>query len=146
MEDEMRRTLIVAGVLLFGIFAWTRAGAQQEMLSRPGPGSGITRAAQQGDWTVSVSSMPAVTIANGVHLRGPAFLRNRTYKVIWPNGDEERVTIITAPNVRATDRGSEPMPARSPELASDGWAEVQTSTGTRRWVNLMAARSVEEAR
>lgn len=142
----MRRTLIVATVLVIGLFAWTRARAQQEMLSKPGPGSGITRAAQQGDWTVSVSAMPAVTIAHGVQLRGPAFLRNRTYKVIWPNGDEERVTIITSPGVRATGRGSEPLPDRSPELASDGWAEVQTSTGAKRWINLLAARSVEEAR
>lgn len=142
----MRRTLIVATVSVIGIIAWTRAGAQQEMLPKPGPGSGITRAAQQGDWIVSVSSMPAVTLASGVHLRGPAFLRNRSYKVIWPNGDEERVTILSAPVVRATDRGAEPLPERSPELTSDGWAEVQSSSGARRWINLMAARSVEEAR
>jgi hypothetical protein len=90
--------------------------------------------------------MPPIRIANGVPLRGPAFLRNRTYKVIWPNGDEERVTIITVPDVRATDRGSDRLPERSPELSSDGWAEVQTSSGARRWINLMAARSVEEAR
>lgn len=146
----MRRTLIVSAALVIGIIAWTRAAAQQEMLSKPGPGSGITRAVQHGDWEVSISSMPAVRIVNGVQLRGPAFLRNRTYKVTWPNGDEERVTIITVPDVRATergsDRGSDRLPERSPELSGDGWAEVQTSTGAKRWINLMAARSVEEAR
>lgn len=142
----MRRTLIVAAALVLGIIAWSRAAAQQEMLSKPGPGSGITRAAQHGDWAVSISSMPAIRIASGVQVRGPAFLRNRTYKVIWPNGDEERVTIITVPDVRATDRGADRLPERSPELSADGWAEVQTSTGARRWINLMAARSVEETR
>ena len=142
----MRRTLMVAAALVIWFIAWGRAAAQQEMLSKPGPGSVITRAAQHGDWEVSISSMPAVRIVNGVQLRGPAFLRNRTYKVTWPNGDEERVTIIAIPEVRATDRGSERLSDRSPELSGDGWAEVQTSTGAKRWINLMAARSVEEAR
>ena len=142
----MHRTLIVAAALVIGIIGWSRAAAQQEMLSKPGPGSGITRAAQHGDWEVSISSMPPVRIVNAVQLRGPAFLRNRPYKVTWPNGDEERVTIITVPEVRATDRGSDRLPERSPELSGDGWAEVQTSTGAKRWINLMAARSVEEAR
>jgi hypothetical protein len=144
----MRRTLIVAAVLAIGIIAWTRAGAQQqEMLPRPGPGSGITRAAQHGEWAVSISSMPAVRVVNGVQLRGPSFLRNRTYKVTWPNGDEERVAIIAVPSVRATDSESDDrVPQRSPEISGDGWAEVQTSTGAKRWINLWAARSVVEVR
>ena len=142
----MRSTLIVAAVLVMGIIAWGRAGAQQEMLPRPGPGSGITRAAQHGDWQVSISDMPALRITGGVPLRGPTFLRNRSYKVTWPNGDEERVVITAVPDVRATERGTERLPERSPELTSEVWVEVQTGSGNKRWINLMAARAIEEAR
>ena len=143
----MRRTFITIAVLVAGLIAWV--GAQQEMQPRPGPGSGITRSAQHGDWEVAISNVPTVrvaTITAGVPLRAPQFIRNRTYKVTWPNGDEERVTVITVPDVRATDRNAERdrLPERSPESSTDGWVEV-SSSGARRWINILAARAIQEA-
>ena len=145
----MRKTFITVGAFVIAIATWSQLGAQQEMLSRPGPGSGVTpvAAAQRGDWQVAVSNTPSVHVANSVQvqMRGPVFLKNRTYKVTWPNGDEERLTMIAVPDARA-DRNPDRLPERSPEMAGDGWAEVQTSNGIRRWINILAARSIEEAR
>ena len=145
----MRKIFIVIGALAIAVTGWTQLGAQQqEMLSRPGPGSGITRSAQHGDWEVAISNTPTVRVANTlpVQLRGPVFLRNRSYKVVWPNGDEERLTMISVPDQRVADRASERLPERSAEAMADTWAEVQTASGNRRWINLMAARSIEETR
>jgi hypothetical protein len=44
------------------------------------------------------------------------------------------------------DRSPERLPERSAEVMADTWAEVQTASGGRRWINLMAARSIEETR
>lgn len=134
----MRGTFIVGGTLAAALAAWVGLSAQQEMLPKPGPGSGLTKAVQQGEWRVAIDNVPTVNIGNGVQLRGPLFLKHRAYKVTWPNGDEERVTIVTVPQARRLSDGS-------PEVVENGWVEVQSS-GTRRWINIMAARSVEEAR
>ena len=144
----MRKTLIIVGALAIAGTAWTQLRAQQEMLQRPGPGSGITRAAQHGDWEVAISNTPTVRVANSmpVQVRGPMFLKNRTYKVTWPNGDEERLTLISVPDSRPAERNPERLAERSAEMMSDTWAEVQTPSGNKRWINLMAARSIEEAR
>ena len=152
----MRKSFIIIGALAIAVTGWTQLGAQQqEMLSRPGPGSGITRSAQHGDWEVAISNTPTVRVANTlpVHLRGPVFLKNRTYKVVWPNGDEERLTMISVPDQRVADRSPERpdrsperLPERSAEAMADTWAEVQTASGNRRWINLLAARSIEETR
>ena len=155
----MRKTFIIIGALALLATGWTGLGAQQqEMLSRPGPGSGITRSAQHGDWEVAISNTPTVRIADTppVQLRGPVFLKNRSYKVIWPNGDEERLTLISVPDQRLAvrnserldrpDRNPERLAERSAEAMADTWAEVQTASGNRRWINLMAARSIEETR
>ena len=140
----MRRTFITIAVLVTGLIAWV--GAQQEMLPKPGPGSGITRAAQHGEWEVAISNVPTVRLAAataGIPLRTPPFVRNRTYKVTWANGDEERVTVISVADVRATDRNNDRIPERSPEASTDGWVEVQSSAG-RRWINILSARSIIE--
>ena len=145
----MRKTFIIIGALALAVTTWTQLRAQQqEMLSRPGPGSGITRAAQHGDWEVAISNTPTVRIATPfpVHLRGPVFLRNRTYKITWPNGDVERVTMIAVPDQRPADRNADRLPERSAETMADTWAEVQSESGNKRWINLMAARSIEEVR
>ena len=155
----MRRILIIIGAAALVGTGWAQLVAQQqpqqEMLSRPGPGSGITRSAQHGDWEVAISNTPTVRVANmpPVQVRGPMFLRNRTYKVVWPNGDEERLTMISVPDPRLADRSperpdraGERFPERSAEVIADTWAEVQTASGNRRWINLTAARSIEETR
>jgi hypothetical protein len=82
-----------------------------------------------------------VHVANtpNVSMRGPAFVKAATYQVTWPNGDQEKVTII------ASRPDTQRMPEKSAELGQDGWVEVQ-SGGARRWINILAARSIEEAR
>ena len=144
----MRKLFIVIGALGIALTTWVQLRAQQEMQSRPGPGSGITRSAQHGDWEVAINNTPTVRIADTlqVQVRGPVFLRNRLYKVTWPNGDEERLTVITVPVPRPADRSADRLPERSAEMMADSWAEVQTANGNRRWINVSAARSIEEAR
>jgi len=134
----MRKTLTIIGAVAMAAIAWTQLGAQQEMLSKPGPGSGLTRAVQHGDWAVAISNIPSVQITNPIQIKGPVFLKRGTYNVTWPNGDVEKVTIITM----AADTNK--MSDRSPELVNEGWVEV-SSGGNRRWINIMAARSIQEA-
>ena len=144
----MRKLFVVIGALGIALVTWVQLRAQQEMQPRPGPGSGITRAAQQGEWEVAINNTPTVRVADTlqVQVRGPVFLRNRTYKVTWPNGDEERLTVILAPVPRPVDRNADRLPERSAEMMADTWAEVQTANGNRRWINMTAARSIEEVR
>lgn len=137
----MRKTFITATALAIALVVWVSLGAQQEMLPRPGPGSGVTGVSQKGEWSVAINNTPSVRIANPIQVRGPVFLKRGAYRVTWPNGDVEMVTIITMAS--DTQRTGDRMAERSPELITDGWVEVQ-SEGRRRWVNIMAARSVEE--
>jgi hypothetical protein len=139
----MRKTFITMTALAIALVAWAHLGAQQEMLPKPGPGSGVTPVSQKGDWAVAISNTPSVHIANPIQVRGPIFLRRGSYRVTWPNGETENVTIITMAS--DTQRAGDRMADRSPELITDGWVEVQ-SEGRRRWVNIMAARSIEEGR
>ena len=144
----MRKLFIVIGALGIALVTWVQLRAQQEMQSRPGPGSGITRSAQHGDWEVAINNTPTVRIADTlqVQVRGPVFLRNRLYKVTWPNGDEERVTVIAVSASRPVERTTDRLPERSAEMVADTWAEVSTASGNRRWINLSAARAIEEVR
>ena len=139
----MRKTFITVGALAIALVAWTHLGAQQEMLPRPGPGSGITGVSQKGEWSVAISNTPSVRIANPIQVRGPIFLTRGAYRVTWPNGDAEMVTLIAT--AVETQRTGDRIGERSTELVTDGWVEVQ-SNGRRRWINLMAARSIEEGR
>lgn len=132
----MHRRIIIIGALALALVAWARAGAQQEMLPKPGPGSGVTPVSQRGDWQVAISNTPEVRIANGVPLRAPAFLKDAQYKLTWPNGDVEDVRIHITDLRRMAEKGL---------AVEDGWLEV-SSGGRRRWINIHVARSIEEAR
>jgi hypothetical protein len=133
MEERMNRSAIILVVAILAGVTWT--AAQQEVLSRPGPGSGVmdvrvinhpaVTAAQSGAWEVGLSrpadariiGMPNVTVSR------PYFIQlNTTYRVTWSAADSEDVTI--------TDAGG------------GGWVKVKGS----RWINLDQARSVEVAR
>ncbi len=120
------RALLIVGALSAAAFLWTGVAAQQEMLPKPGPGSGISRvegtvsidnvvavrATQEGDWRVTVVPAP--------------FLKpNTRYLVTWPDGSTERVVTLT-------------------EVGHGGW--VMVDGAPRRWLNLGMARAVEEMR
>lgn len=139
----MRKTFITTTAFAIALVVWVGLGAQQEMLPRPGPGSGVTGVSQKGEWSVAINNTPSVHIANPIQVRGPIFLKRGAYRVTWPNGDAEMVTIITTAS--DAQRTGDRMAEKSQELVTDGWVEVQSS-GRRRWINLMAARSVEESR
>lgn len=130
----MRKSLIVVAVSA-AAFLWVAVSAQQEMSPRPGPGSGIThvtgsvdisntpsvRAAQEGDWRVSVQNTPSVRVTE---VPSPAFLRTgSSYEVTWADGKIETVTVSS--------------------ISTSGWIEVERS---RRWINLSSARSIAEVR
>ena len=114
---------------------WITASAQQEVLPRPGPGSGVTnvtgsvaiantpnvRASQDGNWEVAVSNVPSVRVTE---VPSPAFLRTGSrYEIAWIDGTSETVTISS--------------------IATNGWIEVERS---RRWINVSSARSIREDR
>jgi hypothetical protein len=114
---------------------WVVVSAQQEMLPRPGPGSGVTsvtgsvsiantpnvRASQDGDWHVAVANTPSVRVTE---VPPPAFLRaGTTYEIIWTDGYREIVSVSS--------------------IAANGWIEVERG---RRWINPSSARSISENR
>ena len=114
---------------------WVAVSAQQELYTRPGPGSGVTnvtgsvsianvpnvRATQDGDWRVAVANVPGVRVTE---VPSPAFIRaGSTYEIIWMDGSKESVTISG--------------------IGANGWLDV---AGGRRWINLAGARSVEAGR
>ena len=134
-----KRTIVVtvSAAALLGV----AAAAQQEMLPKPGPGSGVTnvtgsvsiantpnvnvantvQAAQQGEWRVAIQDTPSVRVTE---VPSPGFLRTGSrYEITWVDGTSETVTISS--------------------LAANGWIEVERS---RRWVNLSSARSIREDR
>jgi hypothetical protein len=82
-------------------------------------------AGQLGDWKVAVSNVPDVNVANtpSVTMPAPDFVKARTrYEVIWTNGDRELVVVE--------------------QLGDDGWVRVNDQ----RWINVLAARSLEARR
>jgi hypothetical protein len=131
----MSRQVIFAAV--GAAVVWVGLSAQQEMLPKPGPGSGVTRVI--GDVNISntpevrISNTPDVKISNTPDVRiiemprlviaSPPFVRkNGRLTLTWADGGTENVTIV--------------------ETGEDGWVQVEGVR--RRWVNLGAARSVEE--
>jgi len=131
----MRDSIIVIGVGAVVLF-WAGVAAQQEMLPKPGPGSGITRvtgavevsnapevhAAQRGAWEVSIGNTPRVRVAETA---GPSFLKKGLqYEITWGDGQSEVVTIADA--------------------GRDGWIEVEGPR--RRWISLASARAIQAAR
>jgi hypothetical protein len=134
LEVVVPKTTVALSVAAAALL-WVAASAQQEMLPKPGPGSGITtvtgsvsvtntpgvRAVQEGDWHVAVLNTPTVRVTE---VPSPGFLRSgASYQITWVDGSKESVTISS--------------------VATNGWVEVERS---RRWINLASARSIEEQR
>jgi hypothetical protein len=130
----VQKSTLVVSLAAAGLL-WVAVSAQQEMLPKPGPGSGVTnvsgsvsianipnvRAAQEGDWRVAVSNTPSVRVTE---VPSPGFLRTgATYEIVWVDGSRETVTVSS--------------------IATNGWIEVERS---RRWINLSSARSIAENR
>lgn len=137
-----KSTMVVAAAA--AALLWVALSAQQqEMLPKPGPGSGVTNvtgsvniantpsvnvanapnvhARQEGDWRVAVANVPSVRVTE---VPSPGFLRTGSrYEITWVDGTSETVTISN--------------------LATNGWIEVERS---RRWINLSSARSIREDR
>ena len=125
-------TLGILAVTLAGM-VWVGLSAQQEMQSRPGPGSGVMNvnvvnhpavtAAQNGEWRVAIDNVPTVRLAAParVSINVPEFVvKGRTYQVSWSDGTNETITVQ--------------------EISEDGWIQI---SGRTRWVNLGTARAVE---
>lgn len=114
---------------------WIGVAAQQEMLPRPGPGSGrvdvnvinrpAVEASQSGDWRVALVEPADVRIVNQpqVTMAGPAFMQaGRKYRVTWADGQTESVAVAA--------------------VQGAGWVQVET-TGRDRWLNAAVAREIE---
>lgn len=111
------------------------AAAQQDVRPVPGPGTGIVKvtgtvdvgtlppvdAVQRGDWKVAVTSTPPVVVAPAAFLKAGG-----VYAITWSDGKEE---------VSAVE-----------EILPGNWVRTAGTQGRRRWVNLTAARSVQESR
>ena len=120
------RTAVVIVTLGTAGLVWIGVSAQQEMLPKPGPGSGLTKVVG----TVTISNTPDVRVVEmpqmpPTAIAAPPFLRKGgKYAITWTDGATDTVTVLDA--------------------GQDGWIQVE---GTRwRWVNLRAARGVEESR
>lgn len=122
------RAVTLAGLGLAAT-AWVALSAQQEMLPRPGPGSGVT--------PVRVVEEPVVRLARGsevrlsdplsVSVRPPSFVvKGRALEITWATGDDERVTVS--------------------EVLDGGWIDVGSAGGGTRYINLASARSVRTVR
>jgi len=131
----MRMGVVTAAVGAAAVL-WVGLSAQQEVLPRPGPGSGVTRvagsievtnapevhAAQRGAWQVGINNVPTVRVAE---IGGPAFLQQgQRYELTWADGQVEAVTVTAA--------------------GRDGWIEVDSER--RRWINLSSVRAIQRAR
>lgn len=118
-----KSTMVVA--LSAAALLWVAASAQQEMLPRPGPGSGVTNVTG----SVSIANTPNVNVANTPSVRvtevpSPGFLRTGSrYEITWVDGTTETVTVAS--------------------IATNGWIEVERG---RRWINLNSSRSIREDR
>jgi hypothetical protein len=126
----MRVTRVIA-VLGISAISYAALHGQQEMQPRPGPGSGITQV--QG--SVSISNTPDVRVSNvadvrvlqlpSVQIATPPFVRKGgRYAITWTTGEIDNVTIV--------------------DSGQDGWVQVETTRS--RWINLRAARAIEESR
>lgn len=122
------RAVTLAGLGLAAT-AWVALSAQQEMLPRPGPGSGIT--------PVRVVEEPVVRLAKGaevrladplsISVRPPSFVsKGRSLEITWGTGDVDRVTVV--------------------DVLDAGWIDVGSSGGGTSYINLAMARSVRVMR
>ena len=137
------RSLIVVAVVgttaLFVAGPGVATGRQTQRM--PGPGSGVVpvsgtveigntpmvKAAQQGDWKVTVGNQADVRITNTplVTIAAPDFLKKSgRYSVTWASGEQETIVVTQA---------------------GTGWVRTERD-GRVRWMNLASARAVEEVR
>lgn len=135
----MRKTVVtsVAAAIAAVALGLTARGQVQSV---PGPGSGVVtvtgrvevvdgmvRAAQNGDWKVQIANAPDVRVVNtATVLPAPLpFLKaGSRLTVTWPDGTVQTI--------------------RVGQLGSGGWVSDDSARG--RWLNLSAARSVEDAK
>ena len=130
----MRVTVIAASFGVVGAL-WIGVSAQQEMLPKPGPGSGVTRVTGDvrvaGD--INVANTPNVRVVDTPTIRvvdlpplaiaPPPFARKGgSYIVTWGDGGTENVILA--------------------DIGPDGW--VRTEGGRPRWINLRLAKAVEQ--
>jgi hypothetical protein len=134
------RTTLVTGVLI-GVtaFYWVRSTAGQ-VQPVPGFGTGTVTVqgevdirklppidvGQRGDWKVSLANVADVRVVNtpAVAIALPPFLRTGgRYEVTWPAGDRETFAIA--------------------QLGGGTWVRT-AGDGRPRWLNLAAARTIEE--
>jgi hypothetical protein len=101
---------------------------------RPGPGSGVVtvsgtvdigrmpvatvNAAQQGEWRVTIASMPQVVVAPVAFVKAGG-----RYVITWPNGETQAIRIA--------------------QVGPGGWVKVADTR--ERWLNLTTAREIEVA-
>ena len=90
----------------------------------------IVRAQQFGDWTVRLTDDQSrdrtVTLSDAqvARLTMPGFVEaGVTYTFVWPDGSAE-AHLVGA-------------------LANSGWVQVEGASGSLKWVNASAARSIE---
>jgi hypothetical protein len=90
----------------------------------------IVRAQQFGDWTVRLSDDQSrdrtVTLSDAqvARLTMPGFVEaGVTYTFVWPDGSAEAHLVVA--------------------LANSGWVQVEEESGSLKWVNASAARSIE---
>ena len=131
----MRRRAMIAVSVAAAVLVWMGVSAQQqEMLPRPGPGSGIIDVrgtvsianVPEVRGTVSIAGVPEVHVTRipSVTVSGPTFIRKGgQYTVTWPSGENEAVSVV------------EPG-------QGGGWVRVATTSGSR-WINLDAALAIE---
>jgi hypothetical protein len=133
----MRTKLLMGALILVVALALVRSSNGQ-VQSVPGPGTGVVfvsgkvdvenvvRAAQAGDWKMSVANVADVRVTNTpvVTLSALPFVsEGARYEIVWAQGDRESIRVMST--------------------GTHGWVRVE-STGRRRWVNLSTARAIEE--
>jgi hypothetical protein len=136
----MRNRLVIAGVLGTALYAVVLAA--QAVQPRPGPGNGIVTvegavsidnrptvtALQEGEWKMTVANTPGVHVVSAapIAIAPPDMVKAGVrYLITWSSGENETVTVL------------QPGPG--------SWARVDGSDRRNRWVNLGAARAIQEA-
>jgi hypothetical protein len=134
----MAKTAFAATVVIV-VVVWVGVSARQGQ-ALPGIGTGIVpirgtvdisnvptvQAVQQGEWRVAVAGTTDVRLATlpPVSIAAPDFLRRGArYNVVWSTSERELITVT--------------------QLGPGAWVQTQ-APGRARWINLSAARSVEE--
>ena len=127
----MRMKAVAAALAALAILTWVQIPSGQ-VYPAPTPGTGVVRvtgkvdvgnivpveAAQRGEWRVSVANTPAVAAVPVSFLKSGS-----SYAVTWTDGSQETVRLL--------------------QLGGGGWVRVEHDS-RRRWLNLDAARAIDE--